>query len=592
MKVVIWVLIFFAGIHHVASQGFLYQKDHPKIVNDYSPYIKNVKILPDTSNIYAFSFIASLGANLYFLPKDSIQMINPKIYSYWVKFQLTKQQDTTLVITFSPLYSAVIYHKPNTFGRHSKEKGGFNVSNAIQKNHSVPEIIFQIANTDTSTWHYFKIESPNERVGLGFQVFPNSYLIDYLPSNYFKSGLFFGLIFFAIILNLILYFQLRQISYLFYSLYATMFAIYVASEFQFYSLFQLGSYRFTFWIYSIPFVSMTIFLLLYIHSFFPSEAVFKKLKILTLIMIVIRLILFAFAYLFKTNTTLFSLVVDMFCISWPFFMIIYHSKSYKPARYLSIAIGLIFIGYAAHFELFAFNSFLNNTLTIHNLGILEILLLSLALGSRIKNMEAEKQFNSDMLFLELKEKQLLKERINVELEEKVVERTLEINRMNKFLKEHNLHLELEVENLATARVMQDTVSIEEFKKIFPDENVCYNYLAELKWKNGFTCKFCNSNRFVLINKSIAHSRRCSDCKKIESPTANTIFHKLKFPIQKAFYILFLVSAGQKITYEDLSQQVDLRVATCFAFKKKIIEVMELKKSKKKGKMTWSDYILP
>ncbi len=587
-----WALIFLVFTHCAVAQGFLYQGNYTQSIPHYSHYIKNVQILPDTTGVKSFQYISSSSTNQFFLPKDSIQIINPKIIAYWLKFQLKKTQDTSLSITFSSLYSSVKYYNSNLGGKNLIEQGGFCVPKKMQKNNNVPDIIFQLANTDTSTWHYFKIETPNEDVGLGFYVFPNAYLINYLPQNYFKSGLFFGLILFAFIFNLILFIQLRQFSYLYYSLYTFMFAAYIAAELKFFSVFQFGHYRFSFWVYSVPFVSMTIFLLLYIYSFFPTDTNFRKLKNVALAMVAIRLMLFGFAYLFKTNTSLFSSVVDMFCILLPFVMILYHSKSYRPARYLGLAIGLIFLGYASHFEFFNRIEFLKNTFTIQNLGVLELLLLSYALGSRIKTIEAEKQYNSDMLFLELKEKQLLKDRINIELEEKVAERTLEINRMNKFLKEHNLHLELEVENLVAARVMQDTVGIDEFKKIFPNEEACYTYLADLKWKSGYSCKFCNSDRFVLINKPIVQSRRCVSCRKVESPTANTIFHNLKFPVEKAFYILFLVSTGQKITYEQISQQVDLRVATCFAFKKKIIEVMETKKSKKKGKVTWSDWILP
>lgn len=592
MRILIGLLILMGSQCQVVSQGFLYQKPHPKILNNYSPYIKNVQILLDTFNTKNFQYISSSKADKLYLSKDSVGITNPAVHTYWIKFQLQKIPDTTLVITLNPSYSIVKYYRPNSAGKYFIEQSGFKIPYSLQKNNLVPDILFQLSIVDTTTWHYLKIESPNAFVGLAFSVFPNAYLIDFLPSNFFKSGLFFGLIFFAFILNLILFLQLRQLSYLFYSLYTAMFAIYIAAELQFFSIFRLAVERFSFWIYSVPFVFMTVFLLLYIYSFFPSTERFKKIKIVSITMASIRLLLFLLAFFIKENSFLFSLLVETLSLLLPFTLILYYSKYYKPARYLGLAIGIIFIGYAGHFELLLYNQFFRTTFTIQNLGILEILLLSLALGSRIKTIEAEKQYNSDLLVIELKEKQLLKDRLNIELEEKVIERTLEINKMNKFLNEHNLHLELEVENLATARVMQETVSIEEFKKIFPQEEVCYKYLVDLKWENGFTCKFCNSQRHVLIDKPIINSRRCSDCRKVESPTANTIFHKLKFPIQKAFYILFLVSSGHKNTYEELSLQVDLRAATCFSFKKKIIEVIISKKVKKKGKITWSDYILP
>lgn len=41
------------------------------------------------------------------------------------------------------------------------------------------------------------------------------------------------------------------------------------------------------------------------------------------------------------------------------------------------------------------------------------------------------------------------------------------------------------------------------------------------------------------------ARTCNKCSHIETPTANTLFHKVKFGIKKAFFICFEMSTSTK-----------------------------------------------
>ena len=595
MKNVAVVFIFSILSYYSQAQGFLYQKSYPNESKNYEKYVKNISVMPDSTGDLDFEQIGKLERySQKFIPKDSIPLAMPEVNAYWIKFKLKKPIDSNLVILLNPAYTLVEYYKPSNNKSTSStiERAGFSISQTQNGSKYTPDIVFQLFSSDTSEWHYFRIKPFKEIIGLGFSVFPSSILIDIVPSNYSKFGLFYGLIMFAFIFNIILFYQLRQWSYLYYSLYTIMFGLYVMVEWQHFEIFKLVFHRFTYMYYSFPFMLMTVFLLLYINSFFPNEKLFYNVRKASLYIVFIRIILYVVAYSFDVHTFFFSLWVDMICISVPFMLILFHIKQYKPARYLALAMGLIFLGYASHFDLINKTEFLRNTFTIQNLGVLELLLLSFALGSRIKAIEADRLFSQDLLMVELREKQIFKDNLNLELEEKVKHRTEEINELNQILKNNNFKLETKVESLVNARVMQEYVSLDEFKKVFTTDEVCYSFLAELKWKNGFTCRFCQSNTSVNVNKPHIFTKRCLQCSKIESPTADTIFHKLKFPIEKAFYIVFLVHTGKKITYEQLAQEVDLRVATCFAFKKKLIEVMEIKKAKKIKLETWSDLILP
>src|SRR5690606_34789782 len=126
-------------------------------------------------------------------------------------------------------------------------------------------------------------------------------------------------------------------------------------------------------------------------------------------------------------------------------------------------------------------------------------------------------------------------------------------------------------------------NFDEFKSIFPDKLACYRYLEKIKWDKRFICKKCENDKYFDGIKKF--SRRCTKCGYNESITAYTIFHGIKFPIEKAFYIAYIVMGNrQDITLEDLPQWLLLRVNTVWRFRNKISAVA--KELKKKNTSTW------
>ena len=106
------------------------------------------------------------------------------------------------------------------------------------------------------------------------------------------------------------------------------------------------------------------------------------------------------------------------------------------------------------------------------------------------------------------------------------------------------------------------------EELFKSDEKCFEFLANLKWENGFTCRKCG-NTNACSGKS-PFSQRCTKCKSEESATAGTIFHHCKFPVHKAFFIAYNVCKGKEdvSTYE-FSRKLALRQMTCWNFKTKI-----------------------
>ena len=116
------------------------------------------------------------------------------------------------------------------------------------------------------------------------------------------------------------------------------------------------------------------------------------------------------------------------------------------------------------------------------------------------------------------------------------------------------------------------IDIIEFDEQFDTEEKCLQYLADEKWKKGFVCRKCGHTNFCKGKKT--HSRRCTKCKTEESATANTIFHKCKFPLTEAFKITYLVCHNPNISTSKISEKLNIRQMTCWKFKKKIVECID------------------
>lgn len=82
----------------------------------------------------------------------------------------------------------------------------------------------------------------------------------------------------------------------------------------------------------------------------------------------------------------------------------------------------------------------------------------------------------------------------------------------------------------------------EFAERFSTDEKCKEYLANIKWKDGFSCVKCNHTASQ-IRKD--YSRTCNKCSHTETASANTLFHKVKFGLRKAFFMCFEMSTSTK-----------------------------------------------
>jgi hypothetical protein len=112
----------------------------------------------------------------------------------------------------------------------------------------------------------------------------------------------------------------------------------------------------------------------------------------------------------------------------------------------------------------------------------------------------------------------------------------------------------------------------EFYKRFQSDDDCHKYLSDIKWEYGYVCRKCGHIKYY--NGVKPYSRRCMKCKYDESPTAGTMFDKVKFSLHIAFHIVFKISTKIKgMSSEELSNEFGLRQKTIWEFKWKIQQAM-------------------
>jgi len=112
----------------------------------------------------------------------------------------------------------------------------------------------------------------------------------------------------------------------------------------------------------------------------------------------------------------------------------------------------------------------------------------------------------------------------------------------------------------------------EFTKEFTSDESCKAYLWKIKGKDDFTCSKCGYNKYY--NGQDYH-RVCQKCYQKESSTASTIFHHLRFGLQKAFYIIFEMSTSSKgISSVQISKRYGITQKTAWYFMQKVRKSME------------------
>ncbi len=112
----------------------------------------------------------------------------------------------------------------------------------------------------------------------------------------------------------------------------------------------------------------------------------------------------------------------------------------------------------------------------------------------------------------------------------------------------------------------------EFSDRFKIDVDCKEYLAGLKDRDAYKCVKCGHGA---CQRRKDFSRVCNLCSHIESASANTLFHKVKFGLRKAFFICFEMATSTKsLSASYMGVRYGVTEKTARLFMLKVREAME------------------
>jgi len=584
-----------------------------------------LEIFEDSINKWTIGDVADSTFQHHFVLNQSSYPYNENLKStYWIKFKIKNEATSGksfLLESYAPHTNNWQVYIPTKDGYTLKQSGldlYFYNREYVNKN-----LILDLPLDTGKVYTFYARVLSSNHSSFDFRIKPARYFFFYSVNEYYFLGIYYGIMLIMAIYNLLMFLSLKEKVYVYYVLYVCCGMLTTLADD------GLG-YQYV-WIH-FPYINSIVgphlapaFLLitfvLYAREFLHLKKVFPLYD-----KIIIGLTLLYFVYYFLKI----SFLPVQFHVHWfyllPFIAI--YIAAIKAIREGDKAARLFIIGYTFILlsifilKLRSNGSIEGNLFTVYSFNyglVIEVLVLSFALAERMRyakrdreNALRERNVAQYKSIRQLKENELLKDKVNKELESKVAERTRQIHDKNKELEEANIKLKemtekanqmsvkLDVDNWnlqkkvldsIRARMVGQEVSDEEFKKIFPEETACYRYLYELKWEESFVCKRCGHQDAA--NDIKLFTKKCMHCGYIESVTAHTLFHGLKFPIHKAFHITYLaIHAKHKITLDELSSMLDLRRNTCWSFKQKVMDAIETytQKNKKQVIKSWEDII--
>lgn len=574
-------------------------------------------VLEDQSNSLEISDILNDSNQRKFQlyqPNSGVPYSNEHYQStYWLKFQIKNKStidEWYILESYAPHTENLSLFIPNSDGEYLEKMSGLN-HYFYERVYINKNLVFDlpVRPGQTKTF-YIKIHSPKYWSGFDFRIKPIRKWTSYSTTEYFFLGLFYGILLIMAAYNLLLYFTLREKVYFQFVLYiivgilVTSFEDGLGHQFIWYNVRSLFS---TLGLYIFP-LALTVLFVLYSRTFlelkFRNQKADKTILVITVAFIGYH-ILHHLLKLFWPTLPYFRIINTL-----PYLYILYISiKSYRnnfrPARYFMI--GSAFIALSMITIQLRANGLINgNLFTVYllNYGLVtDILFFSLALSERIKFIKQNEQIAQLKIIEQLEENATLRTKVNRELEEKVQEKTKELAQQMDLLNESNEKLSFAVEELKSMninldldnwklkktikkttelRLNDEELSFVGFSELFPDKLSCLKKISQLKWGedgNTYECKKCKNKNASKGPQS--YSKKCTKCNYTETATAYTLFHGVRFPLNKAVYLTYLVSRNEKKTIEQLSEEIDLRMNTCWSFKKKIISKKETVKQQLK-----------
>lgn len=592
--------------------------------------------LEDASGKLGFKEISSASyqdrfvRNINYYPKNYNRS---SAYWYRVKVNFTKDLGHDAIIEFfDQITDEIDAYIPDEKGGYVHSKAGADLAFKDRLfQHKNFEFLVNSTKKGEYTY-YFRVKSKDQvNVIIVFRTVER--FIQYGLTEYFTFGFFYGMIVIFSFHNLLMFIAVKRRQYLYYILYILSVGLYemstdgVAFQYLWPNHPVWNEYA-----YGVSLYFLSTFGLIFTKELLHVKDKAPQLNRLINVVLGLRLLFFLLC-LFYNNDWFKYKFLEFIPLSICFFTGIYiwWQKEYRPARFFVLGYFFLFAGFiikVIHILGWARN--IPGALGYYSLTfgfLLEMVFLSFAIGDQVRILKRKKENARKQIIKQMQVNADLKDSINRDLEQKVQERTQEvqqqsrelqqknvtieqqndellskntlleqqaeeISRMNILLEKDNITLKTNIEKVTDARVNATELDFDEFSQKYPDRDSCYKFLADMKWEHGYACVKCSNTTYC--NGKVPFNRRCTKCAYEESVLHHTIFENNRIPINKAFYLVYLMYNHKgAISSHKLSEKLGIRQSTCWTYASKVKKVMEERKKDLKGvgKSGWSKLVL-
>lgn len=491
---------------------------------------------------------------------------------------------------------------------------------------------FLINNKQAGTYtYYFKVRTRDDaNVIIVYRSV--GWFIHYALTEYFSYGIFYGIILIFCFHNLLMFLAIRRRQYLIYVFYLLSVGMFeMSSDGIAYQYVWPNSPNWNQYAYGFALYGVSIFALIFAKELLHIKYKAPKFHKLINAVIILRTVYFLFCVFIDKSYFFYKFIEFIpLAIAFAAGINVWWRRKFKPARFFVLGYTFLAIGFVLKaFSVLGYLRFMAGPVSNYCLSycfVIEMVLLSFAIGDQVRLLRKDKDKAQEETIKQMRINNQLKDTLNQELEKKVEERTkevieksekifhqaeiiekqneellginkqlelqaAEISRMNVLLEQDNIQLKDNIEKVTDARAMSAELSFEEFSAKYPDQEKCNKFLAEIKWTKGFKCIKCANATYH--QGRAPYSRRCTKCGYEESVLFNTIFQNSRIPINKAFYLVYLMytSKGTISSYQ-LSEKLGIRQSTCWQYAIKVKKVMdERKKGRRNTNEGWSKLIM-
>ncbi len=582
----------------------------------------------DTHNILTINQVKSPDfAEKFKVNKDATPVTHDPNSTWWYRIRIganPQSKNNWILEFFDQTIDSITVYSPGQQNHYSATFLGssrpFTARLYQHKNFSL-----NISNNVSGTEVYYVRIKSHQPVNVIIVLRSINWFISYALDEYFFFGVFYGMILVFGLYNLMMFIAMRQKQYLYYIAYNLSIGLYeMCADGIAYQYIWPASPIWNHNAYGVALFSASIFSVLFAQSLLNVKVNAPRLNKLIWWVLGLRCVFFVLCL--TVNPDWFSYkIIEIIPLTLAYYTGCYVLlKGYWPARFFVIGYTFLLTGFVIK-ALIALNIwwFVVTATSYYSLSfcfIMEMVFISFAIGDKVRILKKKEEEAQLHIIKQLKLNEELKDDQNRNLESQVQQRTKElvekssliesqneelkavnellqhqaeeISRMNVLLEKDNSNLHHDIEKVTHDRVMSADVDFEEFSKIYPDNETCFKFLSDLKWEKGYSCRKCSNIHYG--HGHLPYSRRCSKCGYEESVIAYTILQNTRIPINKAFYMIFLMySTKGKISSHKLSEILSIRQSTCWAYSSRIKKVMEIKKKELKnaGDRGWSKLVI-